>query len=418
MKFTHRGIASLEPRAARYVVWDDDRSGLGVRVTPQGTKTFVLAYLFDGKSRLHTIGSTAGVALREAFVEYHEAMAKIERAKIARLRGETPAPDLDPAGVQVRKRAERRAAETVAELWTAYSTKKAPTLRPKTKGEYLRIMDAYVLPDLGALKAREVRPKDVKLMLNKVEARGISMANRTRALVSALFAYAVDELIIESNPVKLVRSIKGEAPRQRALAEEFELRGFFVALDEIEASAPVKRALQLLLATGVRPGEAMSMRWKDLDEAAGLWTIPEEFMKTKREHVVPLSPFALALLEESRAAGIVGDWVFPSASGKDRLSDFSLAEPLLVNQALFGKHKISPFRPHDLRRTCRTWLAKLQVPETIAERVIGHATRNRLVATYDTHDYLAEKRAALDLWGATLTAIRAGSNVVAIGKAA
>ena len=58
------------------------------------------------------------------------------------------------------------------------------------------------------------------------------MANRTRALLSAIFAYAVDELVVDANPVKLVRTIKGETPRERALAEESEIHEFFAALAE------------------------------------------------------------------------------------------------------------------------------------------------------------------------------------------
>jgi integrase len=417
-RFTVKGIESIEPRAARFVVWDTQHPGLGLRVSPQGTKTYILAYRFDGKSRMHTIGNVAGIDLRDAFVAYADAMGKVERAKVARGHGETPAADLDPAGHKRRTKIASNAARTVEDVWKAFIKKKKPTLRAKTVGEYERMAKLYIVSELGAKKVRDVRPRDVKALLNTVEARGVAVANRTRALVAGIFAYAVDECDIEVNPAKSVRSIKGERRRERALEDEAELRGFFAALAHADCVEPIKRALMMTLATGSRPGESMGMRWSDIDDTAKTWTIPAAIAKTKRDHVVPLSAFAQQILADSTSAGALGDFVFPGPDGEEEMARSALSKALLASRSAFKEQGVTVFRPHDLRRTCRTWLAKLGIPELIAERVIGHVSKNKLIATYDRYQYLPEKRAALDLWGATLTAMRAGVNVVAIGSKA
>ena len=128
------------------------------------------------------------------------------------------------------------------------------------------------------------------------------------------------------------------------------------------APDPVKRALQMVLATGVRPGEAMCMRWSDVDRTTNTWKCPAEFVKTKRDDVVPLAPFALSLLAESEAAGVVGDWVFPDPSGEARLARSALGGAVLDNKTVFARHSVALFRPHDLRRTVAPGLRNCRFP--------------------------------------------------------
>lgn len=409
--FTDKSITAIAPRDERFIVWDGSRPGLGLRVTPNGTKTYVLAYRFDGRPRMHTLGTTKGMPLREASAAYHAAMERIDRAKEVRSRGETPGPELDPAGT---KRASRRAmltAETVADVWKAYAAKKRPTWRASTAREYDRMWDRY-LQDLGPRRARDVRPKDVRAVLDDVAETGPVMANRLRTFLSAIFNFAVDKFVIETSPVAPVRMLTKEAPRERAMTDEAELRGFLTAMKAPTWDACARDALLMTLITGCRPGEAMQMRWGDVDEDLGVWTLPAKFVKTGLEHVVPLSPIALEVIAARKAAGVRGAWVFHDAGGENRLPRTALHYALTKHATALEANGVATIKPHDLRRTCRSWLAKLRVPQEIAERVLGHVPRNVMVKTYDRHDYLEEKRAALELWSATLTAMRAGDNVV------
>lgn len=410
MRFTDRSIEALQARDERYIVWDDANTGLGLRVTPEATKTYIIAYRFDGMSRMHTIGNAMGVSLIDARIAYHAAMAKVWKAKIAREHGETPSQDLDPAAAKRTARKTQRAADTLADLWTAFTAARRPTWRPATGRENDRMWKAY-LQDLSPKRARDISPRDVKALLDKVAVTGPVQSNRLRAMLAAIFYFAMEKFIVDESPVVRVRRVAKETARDRAMIDDAELRGFLAAMDAPGWPAAERRALLMALATGSRPGETVAMTWAQIDEQARTWTIPAEIAKTGLAHVVPLSDFAMAVLEECRAAGAMVTYPMADVPGDVQLERHELSEAMAARKALLAQHGVAPLRPHDLRRTCRSWLSKLRVPEQIAERCIGHVQKNVLVKTYDRYEYLDEKREAFDKWGETLTALRAGDNV-------
>ena len=131
---------------------------------------------------------------------------------------------------------------------------------------------------------------------------------------------------------------------------------------------------------------------------ARMTTIPASRTKSDRVNVVPLSDTAAAILTElPRFVG--GDFVFTTTAGRRPVSGFSKAKARIDKQV-----NIEHWRIHDLRRTVRTELARMGVPEIVSERVIGHGPRG-LVGVYNRHEYLAEKRDALDRWARELHSI-------------
>jgi len=232
----------------------------------------------------------------------------------------------------------------VDELWTAFKAKRLVGLRASTAREYERIFDVYISPELGEDRANEVRPREIKLVLNKVAETGPDMANRVRALLASIFGYAKDEFIVESNPVKDVKTPTKEKPRQRALDTEAELRGFFAAIEAMPCGAPIKVALAMILATAARPGEVCSMRRSDINFDAAVWTVPADIAKTDEARKVPLSAFALDLLERSKSFMLDAEIVFPSGrSGR----------PLLRATLSRISLGVSPFA-----RTATPWCAR------------------------------------------------------------
>jgi hypothetical protein len=107
--------------------------------------------------------------------------------------------------VKRQRKDERRNAGTVADLWATYQAKRCVGPRETTVGEYKRIMKAYVIDEIGDRRLGDVAPKDIKALLNKIEATGPVMANRTRTLLAALFNFATDQFLVATSPVKLVR---------------------------------------------------------------------------------------------------------------------------------------------------------------------------------------------------------------------
>jgi integrase len=212
--------------------------------------------------------------------------------------------------------------------------------------------------------------------------------------------------------VRDVRTPTTEAARERALDTAAQLRGFFAGLDAMQCGLPIKIALPLILATAARPGEVCSMRWSHVDLESATWQLPEALDKMGKGRTIPLSPFALDLLGQAKAFTIADkpDVIFPAVR-RDSIKDDHLHRALREQRQAFADNGVAPFTPHDLRRTARTWLAMLKVPDRIGELALGHAYGSRIERTYNTHGYDDEIRAAMDLLGAHLTAMRAGPNV-------
>jgi integrase len=170
---------------------------------------------------------------------------------------------------------------------------------------------------------------------------------------------------------------------------------------------PFGSMLRVLALTGQRKTEVSDARWPEFDLEAGLWTVPPERFKSGSTHLVSLVPDVVALLR-----GLPrfkrGDYLFSTTFGTKPVDGFSKAKARLdrlmlekLREAHGEKAKLPPFVVHDLRRTVRTRLSKLRVPDTVAEMVIGHG-RKGIQRVYDQHKFVDEMREALALWAGQL----------------
>jgi integrase len=158
---------------------------------------------------------------------------------------------------------------------------------------------------------------------------------------------------------------------------------------------------RLLLLTGARKTEVAGGQWRELDLHKKLWMVPPERFKSNATHLVPLSDQAVAVLRELPRF-TKGDHLFTTTLGEKHVTGFSRAKAevdKLVGERLGASPP--PWVIHDIRRTVRTRLASLRVPDMVAEMVIGHG-RKGLQRVYDQHTYEAEMREALELWAARL----------------
>jgi integrase len=178
-------------------------------------------------------------------------------------------------------------------------------------------------------------------------------------------------------------------------------------VDEIRQQL-LRQAVKLLLCTGARRGEVLSMAWADVDLEEKLWRIPAANTKQGATHVVPLNPLALDVLEGLRGRGNPEErFVFPSPEGSRRPF---ITNPQRMAQSIRDESGVV-FRLHDIRRTVRDNLTRLGVLEHVAEAVIGHVEPS-LVRRYsppDPNKYLVEKRQALERWSRRLGEIVAGA---------
>ena len=133
IRFTATAVAKLQPRAQRYIVYDSSRRGLGIRVSPQGTRTAVYLYRFNGKPRFLSLGTLPTRTLEQIIADYSEASNSVARARHMLIHEqETPPAELDPVARKRQRREARRVTGTVGELWKAYRERKLCGVRAST----------------------------------------------------------------------------------------------------------------------------------------------------------------------------------------------------------------------------------------------------------------------------------------------
>lgn len=400
---TERRIRALKAGdGQRTEVMDGAVSGLGIRVYPTGRKSWFLRYgPLEARQRI-VLGPYPALSLDAARNKARELVAGV---KIS---------GRDPMAERKAERTARRKAETetfaaLAACYLEEHAKRHKRLRGWQEDE--RKLRVEVLPAWGSRTASEVRRTDVRELLERIaEERGGVCANRTRALVSKVFTFGIEKERVESNPVYGVKRIYVEKPRERVLAEE-EIQALWPLFDRLQPA--VSAAWRLVLLTAQRPGEVLSMRWRDLDrDSRGWWwNLPAELTKTNRAHRVPLSPQALAIIEALRPLTESTGWVLASRADGKRLTWLSHSSARLREWS-----GLEHFTPHDLRRTAATWLGRSGVrPDTI-DQLLNHAA-GRISRTYNRAGYDAEKRQAVVLLGDLVERVIAGeerSNLVRI----
>ena len=187
MKFTDKGIVALKPKNERYEVWEDGRTGFGVRVAPSGRRTWLYMYRFDGRARRLSIANYPETGVADARVKWAEAKRKLDHGD-------------DPGTEAVTARDAERRAETVSNLIDEYLEKWARP-RKRSAAEDERSLRKDVEPFWGKKKAKKITRREVILLIDRVADRGSPIqANRLLAIIRRMFGFAVDRDIVPSNP--------------------------------------------------------------------------------------------------------------------------------------------------------------------------------------------------------------------------
>jgi integrase len=203
---------------------------------------------------------------------------------------------------------------------------------------------------------------------------------------------------------------------------EDELRALFTFMGQPECgwSESVKLAVEFQLLTASRPGETRGALWSEIDAKAWTWTVPATRAKMKKPHIVPLSARALAALERARNLPTLAPaFIFPGLAENQPLSEQAvgkaISRDLAAGGGLVKLGIVEAFTPHDMRRTAATHMAAMGFG-SVVPAVLGHSATTVTGIHYDKHNYLAEKRNALEAWAQRLdgTSGDAVSNVVPI----
>jgi integrase len=386
-------------------IFDADTSGLVLRVTERGHKSWYFTYRWGGKFRWLLLGEYPSTAL----------VAARKKARAARK-------DLDDGqDPRARRQATLRAAlseKTFREVAEAYLEEHArPKKRSWRSDERLLFGSPHrkktgkrANPSLvkrwGDLPAKQIQRSDVREMITETAKRAPIMANRLLACVRKVFNFALEREWVDANPCALLKPASEETPRNRVLSSE-ELALLWASLER--ENSLVRDVLRVLLLTAQRSGEVFRMRWDEveLDETTGWWTLPAGRTKNNRQHRVWLSEPVRKILGARRpdaSNASASPWVFTSS----RKSGSPVAH---VSKAVARLKEASgvQFRPHDLRRTAATRMAAAGVDEDVLPKVLGHVPHGVTRRHYNLYAYDNEKRAALDRWADIVDAIVKGA---------
>jgi integrase len=384
-----------------------DGAGLYLRKQTAEGCSWVLRYRHAGRERWITLGNYPDVSLAKARTEARKQRVLIDAKQ-------------DPIALRravIEQERSRGPFRELAEEWFRIEIGRRMLKHPEVPRRYL---DNYLLPEFGRRPLADVHASDVARLLDRVKESAPTAANDLLRYARSVFAFAVRRRLIGGNPAAdfTPRLDAGgtERPRQRALTRE-ELAQLFEAIRMSESfGGDNLLAIKLLLALCVRKGELLAATWEEFElesdsDCGPVWHLPASRTKTGAGLDVPLVPEVVRWLRTLKELSAGSPYVFPQ-----RRRDHRQRAPHVgldtLNVALGRvEHELEAFTLHDLRRTARTQLAALGVRREVAERCLGHRL-NGVEGTYDRHDYLDERRAALESWTALLIEAERGERKV------
>jgi integrase len=403
IKLTDRAVRALiVPHQGNRITYDEEVRGFGLRVTAAGAKSFVLNYRVGGCERRITIGS---------YPDWSVAAAR-ERARSLKRR-------VDLGDDPMQERHDERAAPTISDLCYQFEQAYLPKRRPATQRDYQGILDAYVRPKLGRIKVADLAHSDIDALHREVSRRAPYRANRTVAVLSRMMNLAIKWQWRIDNPARGIE----RAPEHKR--DRFLSPGEVARLAQVLRSHPERtsaNAILLLLLTGARKSEVLGARWEQFDLENAVWTKPSAHTKQKKDHRVPLSAPALALLIEinqevncsankTMNRGVIErstcpEYVFPGKNGRP------LTEIKRMWSSICQRAGLSDIRIHDLRHTYASILASSGLSLPIIGALLGHtqaATTQRYAHLIDDALRQATERVGAAVGGAT-TGEMAGSS--------
>ncbi len=380
IRLTKSAIDALPTPQSDLIYWDAACPGFGVKVTPKGRKVFIVLYRTGGagsKLRKYTIGPFGRVTL-------HQARVAAQKVFAAKLDGRDPAAE--------KREAKRRVvADRVEDLLATFIGQRLSQNR--SAGEISRLLRREVGRPWAGRSIHAITKRDVVEVVTAIEQRGAPVAaNKTLKSIKTFLRWCVGRAILDQSPAEGVPLPAKEVARDRVLDDE-ELARVVLAARRI--GGPYGGIVEFLALTGQRREEVARLTWQELDLARRVWTIPKSRTKNAKGHLVHLSEPSVAVLKRANQSGPL---VF-SLFGAKPFQEFSRAKHRL--DQLSG---VTGWRLHDLRRTCVSGMARLGVAPHVADKILNHqaGTISGVAAVYQRHEFLLERKEALDLWGTHL----------------
>lgn len=404
----HKRLTSLGAARAKRRGYYADGGGLYLQVSASRAKSWVFRFKKHGRLREMGLGAVHTVSLAEA-------RARAADCRRLRLNGIDPI-EARRADQFNAKLAEAKAV-TFRQCADAYVEAHKPSWsNAKHVAQWSSTLETYAFPVFGNLPVQSIDVALVTKALEPIWKTKTETASRLRGRIEAVLDWATVRGYRQGdNPArwrghldKLLpqRAKVQKAQHHPALAYE-EIGNFMAQLGEQKTTSA--RALEFLILTASRTGEVIGSTWHEIDFDAALWRIPAERMKAKREHRVPLSKPAIAILKRL-CTHRVGEFVFPSAKPDKPLSNMALLK-------LLERMERSDLTVHGFRSTFRDWAAeRTNFPREVAEHALAHSLPDKVEAAYRRGDLFEKRRQLMEAWARFCARPMSTGKVVALAR--
>lgn len=398
-----------------------DGQGLGLRVKPNGTKSWVFNYYrpFTKKRTNIGLGAYPHVSLKRARILAGEYRTQLEE-------------DTDPKEykeLQARK-GEREHENTFEVVYRNWLHVKEDDWSESYRDRITKAMGLHILPGLGAIPVHKITRDHGKDILKPIAERmALETVTKLCLWSSEVMEAAVDDKLISSNPFhRLRKAFKKTKSTHRPWIKPDKLPVFLKKLETATCSAEVKNLILWQLHTMVRPAEAAGAKWSEIDFENRLWVIPAERMKGRKNpnsreevrvpHEVPLSDQAIEILKIMKPISQHRSHVFPSRSHPEQPMNSSTANVAIKRMGFKGyeeldsKGKLIPRRlcAHGLRHTASTTLNEQEFKPYVIEAALAHLDTSSMKGIYDHAEYSEQRRVMLQWWSNHIEEAATGIN--------
>ncbi|QDY69802.1 tyrosine-type recombinase/integrase [Qingshengfaniella alkalisoli] len=387
-------------------------AGLHLQVTPTGGRSWVLRVRYGGKRRHIGLGPYPELSVSDAYAAARQAKDDIAK-------GRDPIAERRAAALSLRD------ALTFSQAMEQFLENKLAEFRnDKHRKQWCATLDKYAVPIIGDTMVAHLTVQDMLRTLEPIWTTKTETASRLRGRIEAVISWAtVAGHRTGDNPARWKGNLDAIPPKPGKVAKGGNHPA--LALDDAAdwfadlrgRIGTATRALEFVALTAARSGEVRGATWAEIDLDKAIWTIPADRMKMAREHRVPLTSEAVALLRAlPRMEG--SPYVFPALRG-GMLTDMALSACMRrINEAREGGYRDQrsgrPAVPHGLRSTFRDWAAeRTEFPRDMAEIALAHTVGSEVERAYRRSDMVERRRAMMAAWGRFLRG-EAGQKVVAI----
>jgi integrase len=389
-----------------------DGLGLYLEVSPAGSKLWRFKYRFGGMEKVLSLGQYPLVTLKMARAKHLDARKQIEQG-------------IDPGELKKIAKSSKAGDGTFAAVAMEWVALKSPGWSPAHRAKTVTILEKDILPFIGKRPIGELTPREVLVMLKRIDQRSPVTARKALSTCHGVFIHGIPSGLVSVSPMAgLSAHLSPRTVKRMASPDgEKEVARLMRALDAYQGTFVTLCALKLSPLFFVRPGTLRGMEWQDIYFDKAEWRIPIEQLKRKEidkisrrgevAHIVPLCEQAMDILKELHQLTGDGVFVFPGARHKDKCMSSNTVRTAIRSMGFTGEE----ITPHGFRHMASTMLHEMGYQSHLIEKQMAHCDRNRIRGVYNHAEYLAERKTMMQAWADYLDKLKRGAEIIPIQAA-